>query len=168
MLLIVEGIDRVGKTTLCKKLEEELGFFIYKDPRFLDFKEATSKQAQLVMVDKMRSILYAIENLAYSENIVLDRFHLTELVYGILDRECDVRDSIKYFDKIDVLSSLLGFKMFLVLPVDLERSSKEHGSDLTLHDTLFRKTFEMSRLDKQCVNYDFINDLSAKELLKYF
>ena len=33
MIVIIEGIDRVGKTTLANKLHDEYGFEIYKSER---------------------------------------------------------------------------------------------------------------------------------------
>ena len=30
MIIIVEGIDRVGKTTLCNRLRQELGYPVFK------------------------------------------------------------------------------------------------------------------------------------------
>ena len=49
MIVIVEGIDRVGKTTLCEKLQEK-GFVILKDGiDFLkDYKATKSEASQSV------------------------------------------------------------------------------------------------------------------------
>ena len=52
MIIIVEGIDRVGKTTLCEKLNKELKIPIYKHKNnqfyynLMDNKNETDKMLQ--------------------------------------------------------------------------------------------------------------------------
>lgn len=65
-MIIVEGTDRVGKTTLCKKLLERLPTHIYshstKPPKDFDYYWG--------YIDRI------------SPNVVQDRFHMGEVVYS--------------------------------------------------------------------------------------
>lgn len=164
MLLIVEGIDRVGKTTLCKKLEEQLGFIVYKDPRFIDLNKENRDVASKVMADKMLSILYAIETLGMNKNIVLDRFHWTELVYGLVERNYKIKQ-IEMFKQIDKKAYELNAKLLYVEPIDIERSNKEHEKNLSTHNFFFNRIKRLSSLPIKELNYNEIMSKNAKQLI---
>lgn len=156
MLIIVEGVDRVGKTTLCKKLQEECGFLIYNDPRFLDLKTADPDTSMKVMLDKMYSILYAIQKLGADKNIVVDRFHITEMAYGIADRKSKALEEIKYFIKFDEMLRAMDAHLIYVKPINIRESIQKHGSDLTVHNNLFEKAYAASTTNKIRTRYDEI------------
>jgi thymidylate kinase len=84
MIVIVEGIDRVGKTTLCDKLKDK-GFIIFKDIWFL---HKFIKDKATFSVGKLDATLSFLQVLYEQDlNVVCDRLHLTEYVYGTLERE---------------------------------------------------------------------------------
>lgn len=85
MVIILEGANGTGKTTLAKHLIEVHGFIYHKDTgsnltelppeyRIAATKEAIIAQAKLLV------------SLADKCNVVVDRFHLTEEVYGWAER----------------------------------------------------------------------------------
>ena len=85
MVIILEGANGTGKTTLARHLIEVHGFIYHKDTgsnlsklppeyRIAATKEAIIAQAKLLV------------SLADNCNIVVDRFHLTEQVYGWIER----------------------------------------------------------------------------------
>ena len=83
MLIIVEGIDRVGKTTLCNMLKDKLGFKIYKHKNN-NFNY--SKMDNDNETDKMLQLLDLYEQIGSDVNIVFDRFHWSDFVYGKIER----------------------------------------------------------------------------------
>ena len=147
MIIIVEGIDRVGKTTLCNLLSEELGYPIFKDSVF---KEYSGTHHKPIYFEKLLS---CINMLKCVDNIIVDRFHLTEFVYGHFNRHY-INDDIT---KIDGYLSTMNCLLILVEPESLDRleiSSKEHGSSLSGHYHWFKEVFKNSRI-KLKLNTDF-------------
>lgn len=77
MLVILEGMERTGKSTLAKALEER-GFINFKDHnRFREFDVDAVKHR----LDSTLSFLIALNEAG--QDVVLDRFHLSEIVYSI-------------------------------------------------------------------------------------
>lgn len=134
MIVVVEGIDRVGKTTFCKKLHGKTGIPVFREP--IDFSLFSCNDGEYIrsiMVEKMLSILRLVK--ATESDIIFDRFHLSEWVYGSIERNAKIKSGI---EGIDFLLKELGAKIVLIHPVDIEQVSKEHGKDLTEHERMFR------------------------------
>ena len=90
MIVIVEGIDRVGKTTLCEKLKER-GFILLKDgglELFTEDKKEVQANASLAKIDSTLRFIEQMDKQGF--NVVVDRLHLTEIVYGIKDHRSRV------------------------------------------------------------------------------
>lgn len=134
-LIIVEGIDRVGKTTLIQKIKERVnGNCIVMKDSYIDNGDINEANASEKLKTTL-NMLDAIERSKVDVTVILDRFHWTELVYGYVDRkylnvyanEVDRHISLNYKDAT----------IILVAPTNLKRSSDEHGKDLTAHDIFF-------------------------------
>ena len=129
MIIIVEGIDRVGKSTLCNKLVEK-GLLLVnekcKEVKHNEFRH----QLENERIKAQTTLLELIHNKA---NIVLDRFHLSQYVYGVVNRNIDDVSMFNIDERLSNLDAMLVF----VNPVDINRSSTEHGSDLSKHQELF-------------------------------
>lgn len=158
MIIIVEGIDRVGKTTLVNKLQKEFNYPVFKDlPKYynLDFKNKeinTSKLDLLVNLFETKII----------KDVILDRGHFTEYVYGLINRKYNN----EYIEDIDNrLSKLDNIIMVYVKPEDLARSIKEHGSDLTENNKLMDECIIHSKIKNIItVSYSYLDN--AITLLK--
>lgn len=148
MFVIVEGIDRVGKTTLCNKLEKELGFKKYKIRNQFKFDNISHN------VDVNEAILGMMK--LCNENIVFDRFHMTEFVYGYCDRDC--YGLHQYLSINSELYSLKNCLVILVNPVDVKKSSQEHGTDLTKHNEIFKELFNFYAGLKFSCDYNTLNE----------
>lgn len=72
MIIILEGCDAVGKTTFANRLSEKMGFEIVKGSSF-----DISKLGADGMFDHMMRLLDR-------DNIIIDRFFYSNLVYGKL------------------------------------------------------------------------------------
>lgn len=141
MIIIVEGIDRVGKTTLCNKLKEEFNIPVYKNKGIIQYNKMDNTEE----TDKMLKLI-DLCNLTNS-SIIFDRFYLSDFVYGMLERNYNIDVAVDNFRKVD--NSLLEIDdvfLIYILPTDIEESSKQHGKDLKIYDSEFYDLFKHSKI----------------------
>lgn len=141
MVIIVEGIDRVGKTTLCNKINKEINFPIYKHVgnfvySRMDNENETDKMIQLLQLCKITN-----------STIVFDRFHFTDYVYGVLERNYNVLIASHNVEEIEEFLKEIKAILIYVSPTDVLKSSIEHGSNLEKHDKMFEELFEESKIE---------------------
>lgn len=138
MIIIIEGIDRVGKTTLAKKISKTYNYPLFKDnPKY-----NTIYTDKTINSEKINLLLNLMEINAL-QNIILDRGHFTEYVYGIVDRNYENNDIWGFDERLANLNNVL---LIYVKPEDLNRSIIEHGSDLTLHNQLMDVCIARSKI----------------------
>lgn len=155
MVVIIEGIDRVGKTTLANKIVKASNgkLRLYNG----DFRYAGSAGNILVNSEKLNSEMAFLE--AGVDDIIFDRFFLSELVYGLLDRD------YTNYSAFDIYRRLCALKqdvcLILVRPTDICKSSSEHGSNLAFHDACFKQHFDEfgGTLYKFECNYNTLNSV---------
>lgn len=158
-IIVVEGIDRVGKTTIANKILVEsvldtfTNFTMYKhDESFVSYdKMDTDNEA-----DKMAQLLTMADML--DGNVLFDRFHLSDFVYGVVGRGYKFSDAYRNMRAIDKMLSDMNSVLVYVKPVDLKMSSDEHGSDLTIHDRLMDAAFNDSLMNKIEVDYTVVEN----------
>jgi len=157
MVIIIEGIDRVGKTTLANKISKEFNVPIYKQNRI---------GGNFVSLSKSRSgNVFATNNIldnyvraktlvdfwnwsGFTQNIIIDRFHWTEAVYSLVDRDGPSQyENMKLIER-DMLEQKDKYIIIHVVPMDIGWSSRQHGSDLTKHYKEFSKLYNDSKLNK--------------------
>ena len=166
MIVILEGLERTGKSTIAEILENNFGFIRFKDHnhlRFMDLKSIANR------LDSTLSMLVSLNKAG--KNIVLDRFHISELIYGTNDRgyrDCDF-DHIYYIDEV---LSHLNTKLYL-----LERNvnneyveafpRKVNETGLLEYQKKFRYAFDKSYIENKCIYntsemsfYDVAKDIS--------
>ena len=150
MIVILEGLERTGKSTVAEILETKYNFVSFKDHnhlRFMDLKSIANR------LDSTLSMLVSLDKAG--KNIVLDRFHISELIYGTNDRgyrDCDF-DHIYYIDEV---LSHLDTKLYL-----LERNvnneyveafpRKVNESGLLEYQKKFRYAFDKSYIENKCI-----------------
>lgn len=147
MVIIVEGIDRVGKTTLVEKMCKEFGYQRFRDD-FRYMPQDAPYANQRVNTEKINTLMNLIEQ-GLVDNVVLDRFHFTEYVYGLCDR-----GYVNYDDMVDIdkrLGRLENIALVWVHSTDIERSSREHGKDLSEHESQMCKLYERSEIENKAV-----------------
>ena len=145
MIIIVEGIDRVGKTTLVNKLHEMTGFPVYKNNTEFKLENMDNENE----TDKMIKMLQICE---FSRaNIIFDRFHWTDAVYGTVHRGYDFDRARENVKRIDEILSRMEAIVILVEPTDVFASSKEHGESLLVHDGLFKGLFHDCMIHDKCM-----------------
>lgn len=163
MVIIVEGIDRVGKTTLVEKLCKEFGYQRFRDD-FRYMPKDVLYGDMRVNTEKINTLMNLIEQ-GFVDNIVLDRFHFTEQVYGLFDRGYMNNDMGQVDFRCGKLDNVV---LVWVASSDIERSSREHGVDLEQHEVYMGQLFEDSDIkNKHRVLYkdfdEFVKELKACE-----
>jgi hypothetical protein len=136
----------------------EKGFKYFKDVYF-DGVPITRKIAS----EKLRTTLEFLK-LFKDENIVVDRFHMTEFVYGALERNY-TSSEVEFIDKE---LALLDAVLILVVPTDksdLKRASEAHGKDLKIYQATFEAFFKVSTIRKKYICKFDNFDVAIKRLL---
>ena len=163
MIVIVEGIDRVGKTTLCEKLQER-GFVLLKDGGLEMFSEDKREVQANASIAKIDSTFRFIEQMdKQGTNVVVDRLHLTEIVYAKCEKGRVVYDE-------DVLAleqeffNNVGSRALLVLvePTNAEEAFERSGTNQKKHIELFKSYYRTSPLMKLRTNFNELDDVVNK------
>ena len=156
MIVILEGLERTGKTTLAKIFEEK-GFINFKDHNHL---RNFSVESIAERLDSTLSTLIALDKKGI--NIVLDRFHTSEFVYSTLNRgnNFSLFNHIWYID--EVLSHLNTKLIYLTREVDEQylEDYPKHTNGFTIDG--LQKEFEY-RVDKSYIEDKEVYDLSQWE-----
>lgn len=165
MIIIVEGIDRVGKTTLCNILSEMLSDETKKINVFKDnfvYSEIKSD----VSSEKANTFLNLVEN-GIVQDVIVDRFHWSEKVYAICNkRKYNERAFLDSEKRLVEISKKQVVLIVLVMPENINRSIQEHGSDLLQHQNLFEMIYKNSELPKCIIKYsDIVNQEKLKKIL---
>lgn len=155
MIIIVEGIDRVGKTTLVNMLHDVTGFPVYKNNTSFRLADMDNENE----TDKMIKMLQICQ--LTNANIIFDRFHWTDLVYGVIQRGYDYDIATKNKILIEDMLVEMGAMIILVKPTDVFESSKQHGKCLLRHDDLFNTLYDQSAMLKRSCNFQTLS--SAKQ-----
>lgn len=162
MIIVVDGIDRVGKTTLCNKLSEYLDFPIYKhDESCFDY----SKMDNDNETDKMIQLIELAE--VTNSDIIFDRFHLSDCAYGVLERRYDYTKALQNFSKIDAKLSEVGALVIYVYPENLQKSSSEHGKDLSMHFFLMNLLTAATHSEIKLCSYSEIDNVISELVIPY-
>lgn len=150
-MIIVEGIDRVGKTTLVNLLKEKTGWPVLDDSYLYETEDM--RKDKRVNVEKIKTIVNFARDV--SDKFIVDRLHWSEMIYGYCDRGYD--NVVPVLDVEDELVKV-GAKIILVVPTDIESSSKQHGKDLSKHAKIFEAVFDDSKMKKFRCNYNTLSD----------
>ena len=85
MIVILEGPNKCGKTTLARHLIKNYGFAYFKDTR-IETRELTNEQKKEVIEHDIEAQANLLKSISNNINLIVDRFHITEFVYGSLNR----------------------------------------------------------------------------------
>lgn len=108
MIVILEGLERTGKTTVAEILENNFGFVSFKDHNHLMEMDSSSIANRL---DATLSMITALDKA--NIDVVLDRFHLSELIYATYYRGYN-RTNFQHIKYIDEVLSHLNTKLVLL------------------------------------------------------
>lgn len=103
LIVVVEGLERTGKTTLCKEFEKR-GFVYFKDFNRINYHDVTSLEGRL------DTTLTFLQNLSENGvNVVVDRLHISEYSYGNTLRKLEAKNTDYIDNAISKLNSVLIF-----------------------------------------------------------
>lgn len=167
-IIIVEGVDKIGKTTMCGTLSTHLGVNIYKRPS--DEFDFTRLRCGGVALETCNLLSHLRKT---GKSIIFDRLHLSEYVYGKINRHYDEMDNICWFNAMEDFMQGLDVTLILVRPTDFDWSSKAHGIDIRPYDDCFVEIFKRSKIAKKVEyrwdafqeEYPHIRELIEKEEL---
>lgn len=167
MIIIIEGIDRVGKTTLANKLSKELNIPVFKKNRMCG-NESKDEEAVAFNYGNAAGLLDMWNWSKFNADIIVDRFHWTESVYGQVDRG---QLTSKFCMEIIEEGMLLRKERYLMIymrPTSIERSSEEHGKDLSEHLKRFDELATNTQLNLIVGDYNQIDEIvkMVKEKVK--
>lgn len=97
MVIIIEGLDRTGKTTLANELSKRFNIPIYKKDRekcgdsFVD-------DELINLGDSIATVKLFNSELFKGRHVILDRFHWSEYVFNMVDRRAHLQE--KYLDLV--------------------------------------------------------------------
>lgn len=97
MVIIIEGLDRTGKTTLANELSKRFNIPIYKKDRekcgdsFVD-------DELINLGDSIATVKLFNSELFKGRHVILDRFHWSEYVFNMVDRRAHLQE--KYLDAV--------------------------------------------------------------------
>ena len=150
MIIAVEGIDRTGKSTFCEALSDNTGFVNFYAPE-----SDIVKNKDKNMYDEADKCL-KLATLAdlSSTDVVFDRFHMSDFVYGILNRNYDIDEATKLFKKVDEKLAKLGVVVYYFKPKTVAYSSVLEGRDLSKEYELFELVKEASSCVVVETDYD--------------
>lgn len=189
MKFLIDGIDRLGKSTLVKNLQEELGYHLvvhYDKPKDLRNHRLYNVDGKLAELSKEASLKiyqeqtnkYMFELMKSPVPIIFDRTHLGEMVYAPLYRNYQgdyVFDEELSFifqrpKNKDVLLILLTTSNFEILKDDGQSFNWDKKA---LEQELFKSAFNKSSLPKLRIDvhnghgqykdpYDILQEVLAK------
>lgn len=158
MLILIEGIDRVGKSTLAEKLHQAIDGSILLDRTFddsiveflkMEHSQSTTNARELELINVYDSMMEANQNTV----IIVDRFHLSTALYESVLRNNYTSSMVAskqidrhFIDRSDIV-------LVHVKPSDIELSSRLHGSDLSndarfmqmlVDDSFIKNKFEVN------------------------
>ena len=153
MIYIVEGSNRVGKTTYIKEKIKENDIYI-RNRYVLDYM-IDHKHDSLI---SSLSMLDFIEELSKKDfDVYLDRFHISEIVYGRLFRKYDNYEMSYIID--DKLSKIENLKLIFITSdyYHLDKiKEKEKLNEYLSIQNMFRKEIIKSKIkDKEIINNNY-------------
>lgn len=157
MILILEGPNKCGKTTLAKYLVQKYDFQYFKDYTVNDSKDLHLENPNEIIMAEICAQARLLSSLSDKVDIVVDRFHLSEYVYGLSARGY-YSEAIEEAEKIFVGHNV----KLLVLTDEIEKIYERLGRDAANIFSLYNRGFEKSKLDKLFINNIFADGQRTK------
>jgi thymidylate kinase len=131
MVIIIEGLDRTGKTTLANELSKRFNIPIYKKDRE-EFGNSLEEDELINLGDSIATVKLFNSELFKGRHVILDRFHWSEYVFNIVDRGGFLND--RYLDEVccEMDKNPSNYIIIHMHPTNLLRCVRndEHGRDI--------------------------------------
>ena len=125
MVIIIEGLDRTGKTTLANELSKRYNIPIYKKDREEDLKRTTLEDELVNLGDSLATVKLFNSELFKGRHVILDRFHWSEYVFNMVDRDGHL--GLDYVDEVneEICKNKSNYIIIHMHPTNLLRSALE-------------------------------------------
>lgn len=150
MIVILEGLERTGKSTITEILETKYNFVSFKDHNHLMKMDCSFIANRL---DATLSMITALDKA--NIDVVLDRFHLSELIYGNYYRGYR-RENFQHIKYIDEVLSHLNTKLILLertVDDDYKEAFPHNGyeKDIAMMQKDFRYEVDKSYIENKMI-----------------
>lgn len=155
MIIIFEGFEKVGKTTIAKKLASEISVPYFKNPNELQNTLFEKEQIDFEVQTK-HDWRYMIEFLKQTKNsAIFDRSFISEFAYGKIFRsknyeKNNVEKFIKHYD--DELGKINSFLIYCFKNHNNEEDDIINKSFATNIDCLYRQYIEQTKIRTIIIN----------------
>lgn len=124
MVIIIEGLDRTGKTTLANELSKRFNIPIYKKDRE-ELGETFEEDELINLGDSIATVKLFNSELFKGRHVILDRFHWSEYVFNMVDRRAHLGE--KYLDLVheEMNNNPSNYIVIHMHPTNLLRCAKE-------------------------------------------
>ena len=156
-IVIVEGIDRVGKSTFCKKMRYVLGYklFSMQDTQFV-------RNPDKDFVHDADTCLKLVTLAATSEqDIVFDRLHFSDAVYSITCRNFYQPAVEEVFRAVDKEIARMPVHVVYFVPDvgGIKACEARAGKSLKKDEEEFDWCYSISKCEKSKARFSEIDDL---------
>ena len=180
MVIIIECLDRTGKTTLANELSKRFNIPIYKKDRQENINRTMYDDELVNLGDSIATIKLFNSELFKGRHVILDRFHWSEYVFNMVDRGGHL--GLKYLYEVneEICKNKSHYIIIHMHPTNLLRSALEDEEDRgierfaeyykyfciaqynteSIHDAIAIYNSCYSGIDKTC---DMIGDLIKME-----
>jgi thymidylate kinase len=145
MILILEGPTMAGKTTLAKYLIEQENFAYYKDVAFYEKSDDSAEVARAHTMSNINTVVDMLDYMSCYVDIIIDRLHLSEMVYGSIDRR---NASKPFYTHIDQKLSRKHDVRLLMLTDDTESFELRNKKTMRDYNILYDIVYNESMLNK--------------------
>lgn len=156
MVIILEGPNKCGKSLLAKYLVKNNGFAYFKDYTVNEKETKPGKLTRIVTEEQICAQARLINTLnEYGFNLVLDRFHISEYVYGKIFRGYNSK-------AIERAEEILTSEVKLIVLSDVQiKLNERNGKDMSEIADLYIKGYSKSKLQK-CLLFDIFSEHSKQ------
>ena len=176
-IIIIEGLDNTGKSTLVSSLRdhyEKKGMRVFIDHSGKPDAGLSQNMSAIVQDAMFRCAAYKVPNKDDADVIILDRAWYGEYVYGRMYRErsktavvdmitdCELLVTRKY-DNVCLIYMHADDSAFLVRNEDGKSLSGGDASKISLETSMFNAVYDLSRIKKHKITVNTGNKFREKQ-----
>ena len=125
MVIIIEGLDRTGKTTLANELSKRFNIPIYKKDREELLGKTFADDELINLGDSIATIKLFNSELFKGRHVILDRFHWSEYVFNMVDRGGHLEEKYLDFVHEEMNKNPSNYIVIHMHPINLLRCAAE-------------------------------------------
>lgn len=160
-IVIFEGVNKTGKSSIIKMLNELIPDSIVFYDRTVRDRYAKTFYAKMAMNAQLMTMTQMFKQVPTDKIILLDRFHLSEYVYGKIERSYDCMKDVLVID--DVLAKM-GAKI-IYMEDNIDGLNDRCGKDMTRYKEEYELILNCSSCMKSKINYEYLTRTTLQHLV---